>query len=74
MSNTIERVIIGNSDYTRKQMESGKSFGAWGSTLEFLELIKMVERNGYVVKFETNLFRRIFGLGIYKVVGYKIDE
>lgn len=74
MSKTLtkeEKVVIGNSDYTREEMESGIYWGLGDSAEDFLNTILAVEREGYEVRFETNIFRRIFGLGIYKVVGYK---
>jgi hypothetical protein len=66
----MEKIKIGNSDYKREQMEQGV-YG-WGtSNSEFLQTIKQYEAEGYTVKFETNLWRRIFALGIYKVVAYR---
>lgn len=66
----VEKVKIGTSDYTRDQMERGV-YG-WGtSSSEYIDTIKQYEKDGYVVKFETNIFRRIFGFGIYKVVAYR---
>lgn len=63
-------VIIGNSDYSRKQMEEGSS--GWGvSSSEFLETIREYEIQGYDVKFETSIFRMIFGVTKYRVVGYR---
>ena len=72
MENTSKKLLIGRSDYTRKQMESGDSNGGWGTTTAlFLKTISLYEKDGYTVKFETNLFRKIFGVGIYKVIAYK---
>lgn len=69
---TIKKIIIGNSDYTRSEIEEGKCKNAFGSTrTQFLEQILIVERYGYVVKFKTNILRRIFCLGKYRVVAYK---
>lgn len=57
------KIKIGDSDYTR--------FSIGCSANEFLSAIKYYEDLGYKVKFETNLFRKIFGFGIYKVMAYK---
>lgn len=66
----MEKINIGNTDYTKAQMEKGV-YG-WGtSNEEFLQTIRTYEADGYTVKFETNLLRRIFAIGIYKVVAYK---
>ena len=68
----MEKVVIGESDYTRKQMEDGDTSWAIGSSgREYLETIKWYEEHGFRVEFETNIFRRIFAIGIYKVVAYK---
>lgn len=65
-----EKIVIGNSDYTREDMKNNIS--GWGTTsVDFLDTINYYEENGYKVNFETNLFRKIFGFGIYKVVAYK---
>jgi len=72
MENTTKGFLIGRSDYTRKQMESGESNGGWGATTElFLNTISNYEKNGFTIKFETSLWRKIFGCGIYKVIAYK---
>ena len=66
----MEKIKIGNSDYKREEIEQG--ICGWGtSNSEFLLTIKEYEAEGYTVKFETNLWRRIFALGIYKVVAYR---
>ena len=66
----MEKIKIGNSDYKREEMEQGV-YG-WGtSNAHFLKTIRAYEAEGYTVKFETNLFRRIFALGIYKVTAYR---
>lgn len=68
----MEKIKIGNSDYTREEMEQGV-YG-WGtSSSEFLQTIKTYEAEGYTVKFKTNLWRRIFAFGIYKVIAYKLQ-
>jgi hypothetical protein len=64
-------VIIGNSDYNRKQMEEEVCSRLEISPSEFLEAIREYEIQGYDVKFETSLFRMIFGVTKYKVVGYR---
>mgnify|MGYP001558495112 CR=1 FL=1 len=67
-----EKIIIGDSDYSRKQIESRESDGGWGdSARDVLKTIREYENNGYEVKFETSLFRKIFCMGIYRVVAYK---
>jgi hypothetical protein len=66
----MEKIKIGNSDYTKQQMEQGV-YG-WGtSAREYIETIKQYENEGYTVKFETSIWRKIFGIGIYKVVAYR---
>lgn len=65
-----EKIIIGNSDYTRSEMEERNS--GWGtSSEEFLFTIKNYESKGYTVRFETSLFRRLFSSCIYKVIAIK---
>lgn len=72
---TFEKIKIGATDYSRKEMESGDIGWSIGtSAKEFMETIKLYEREGYTVSFETSLFRKIFGLGIYKVVARKLIE
>lgn len=66
----MEKITIGNSDYTREEIESG-AHGAWGDVHTFLELIYMCERKGYTIVFKTSLLRRIFCTGKYKVIGIK---
>ena len=68
----IEKIIIGNSDYTRKEMESGTDSWTIGSSSNhFLSVIKHYEKLGFTVKFETSIWRKLFGIGIYKVIAYK---
>ena len=68
----MEKVKIGNSDYSRIQMEQGDSGWTIGCSAEyFLNTIKQYENEGYTVKFETSIWRKIFGWGIYKVVAYR---
>lgn len=65
----MEQIIIGNSDYNRKELEDNK--WGWGNTaIEFIRTINHYEDIGYEVKFETNIFRLLFGIK-YKVVGYR---
>jgi hypothetical protein len=72
---TFEKIKIGTSDYSRKEMESGDIGWAIGtSTNDYMETIELYEREGYTVSFETSLFRKLFGLGIYKVVARKLIE
>jgi hypothetical protein len=67
-----EKIKIGNSDYTREEMQKGDSVWAIGCSSDyFLKIIKQYEDAGYEVKFETNFFRRIFGIATYKVIAYK---
>jgi hypothetical protein len=70
----MEKIVIGQSDYPRKAIEENKCGWTLGSTTTFLETIKLLEENGYTIKFETSLFRRLFALGIYKIIAYKIKE
>ena len=66
-----DKVTIGYSDYKRELMETGKIGWTIGDdTDEFLSVIQGYEKNGYKVVFKTNIIRRIFGLGIYKVIAY----
>jgi DNA-binding Lrp family transcriptional regulator len=68
----MEIFTIGTSDYTRKQIESGDmgwSIGA--SPSEFIERIKEYEDDGYTITFKTSLWRKIFCLGIYKIIATK---
>ncbi len=75
MKRKVIKVKIGNSDYTRKQMEEEVHIFAIGTTSEhFLETIQAYERRGYIVKFETNIFRWIFGWGRYKVMAYAYEK
>jgi len=70
-SKFLEKITIGQSDYSRKQMGNGTGW-SWGVSDEyFLETIKAYEEAGYTVKFKTSLLRRIFAVGKYKVVAYK---
>ena len=53
-------------------MEQGDSGWAIGCSAKyFLETIKQYEQEGYTVKFETSIWRKIFGMGIYKIVAYQ---
>ena len=66
----MQQIIIGNSDYNRKELEDNKC--GWGNTaLEFIKTINYYEDNGYEVRFETNIFRILFGKTKYKIVGYR---
>ena len=66
----MEKIKIGNSDYTKEQMQKGVH--GWGtSDKDFLETIKQYEDDGYTVKFETSIWRKIFCVGIYSVVAIK---
>lgn len=69
---TSEKILIGKSDYTRKEIESGNMGWSIGSTdKEFLRRILEYENDSYTVIFKTNIFRRIFGFGTYKVIAFK---
>lgn len=69
----MKKIKIGNSDYNRKQIESGV-YG-WGTTNKvFLQTIKEYEDDGYIVKFETSIWRKLFCVGIYNVVAIKYYE
>ncbi len=71
MSDNVDCIIIGNSDYDRKELEDGRC--GWGTTSnDFLETITEYESLGFEVRFETSFFRKIFGVTKYKVVGYKM--
>jgi hypothetical protein len=64
------RIPIGNSDYTRSELEC--DVWGWGVSSDyFLKTIQAFEDAGCIVRFETSLFRRIFGIAKYKVVAYK---
>ena len=69
----MEEIVIGNSDYTRKEMENGEySWLTIGtSAKEFIDTIESYESAGYTVTFRTSFFRRIFGMGKYQVVASK---
>lgn len=67
----MNKIKIGVSDYTKEEMIYNDSWAIGCSSDYFLNIIKQYEKDGYEVKFETNLFRKIFGFGIYKVVAYK---
>ncbi len=72
MKNKIEKITIGESDYSREQMLSGKMGWSIGNTAgEFLQTISEYEKEGYEVKFETSILRKIFCVGVYKVVAIK---
>ena len=62
---------IGQSDYNRKRVEQGNLGWTIGDEDLLLSTIKIFEKNGYTVEFRTNIFRRLFALGIYKVVAIK---
>lgn len=63
-----EKIVIGYSDYSRKEMESGKAFGGIGSMVsEWLESIKHYESIGYKVVFKSNI-----GIWILKGVKFKV--
>lgn len=67
----VEKIIIGYSDYSRKEMESGKAFGGVGSIVsEWIQSIKHYEENGYKVIFKTNILRKILSVK-FKVVAIK---
>ena len=64
------KIIIGNSDYSREEMEK-EPYG-WGvPASSYLETIKSYEEKGYKVTFNTSLLRRIFCMGKYQVVATK---
>lgn len=68
----MEKIEIGNSDYSREEIEKGISGWTIGHTPNyFLNTIREFESEGYTVKFETNFWQRIFGMSIYKVFAYK---
>lgn len=68
----MDKIKIGVSDYSREQIEKGETYFSIGSsTKDFLDLIKEYEDSGYTVKFKTNIWQMIFGLGKYKVIAYK---
>ncbi len=68
----MEEIKIGNSDYSRKQMEEGDIGWSIGdSTNHFLNTIKQYEDDGYTIKFEKSIWRMIFGPAIYKVMAIK---
>lgn len=73
----IERIKIGNSDYSREEIKRGCEIdrdGGWqiGSSFEeFMDRFEEFEKLGYKIKFETSIFRKIFGMGIYKIVAVK---
>jgi len=64
------KIHVGNSDYTRQQMEQGAK-GCGDSAEYFLDTIKKYEDDGYTVKFETSIWRKFFCVGIYKVIAYR---
>ena len=66
----MEKIKIGNSDYTKEQMQKGV-YGLGTSDKDFLEIIKQYEDDGYTVKFETSIWKKIFCTGIYSVVAIK---
>lgn len=66
-----ERIKIGVSDYTRKAMGADDMLAIGTSSKEFLDAIEAYEREGYVVKFETSIWRKLFAMGLYKVVAYR---
>jgi hypothetical protein len=73
----MKKIIIGHSDYSREEMISEKAFGGFRfgvSPDTYLECIQTLENAGYFVKFETSFFRKIFGIGKYRVVAYCKSE
>ena len=71
----MNKVVIGNSDFSREEIENGKSYHAIGVPAQYLiETIENFENEGYEVKFETSFWRKIFGVGIFKIVAYKWTE
>jgi len=66
----MEKIKIGVSDYTREQIQNG-AIGIGSSNREFLDHIKSYEDEGYTVEFQTSLFRKIFLLGLYKIIAIK---
>lgn len=65
------KTVIGSSDYSRKQMESGDTGWSIGDPNYILNAVKLYEEEGFKVEFKTNIFRRIFAFGIYKIVATK---
>jgi hypothetical protein len=66
------KIVIGESDYSRVQMENDECGDGFGTSSKyFLEVIKTFEDAGFTVVFKTNIFRLIFALGTYKVIAYK---
>lgn len=68
-----EEIFIGNSDYSRKQMENGEydRFLVIGDADSFLAEIAKYEKLGYEIKFKTSFFRKLFGITVYSVVAIK---
>ena len=67
-----EKRVIGESDYTREEIESGKTNGSFGTpAIIFKARLAEYEKQGYTIKFETSIFRKIFAVGKYKIVAYK---
>lgn len=66
----MQKIVIGNSDFNRKELEDNK-YGWGNSSQEFLRTIIEYENQGFEIQFETNLIRLIFGTTKYKVVGYR---
>ena len=70
-----EKIVIGSSDFSREDIEAGKTNHAIGVPADYLlETIKGFEDDGYEVKFETSFWRTIFGIEIFKMVAYKWTE
>jgi hypothetical protein len=65
-----QKFVIGNTDYTREQLSKGV-YGWGASSKQFLDRIVTFENEGFSVKFETSLLRKLFGVGKYRVVGYR---
>ena len=67
----MEKIEIGNSDYSREEIENGSGISIGTSPKIFYARIREFENAGYTVKFETSLWQKIFGLSKYKVNAYK---
>lgn len=63
--------IIGYTDYTRQQIVSGAAIGGFGNYDEIVESILYAEEDGWEVKFETSLFRKLFCTAKYRIVAIK---
>jgi len=67
-------VIIGNSDFTRDEITAKYKPWMLGDPYEMFRKIVAYEDKGYVVRFNTSLLRRIFGICKYQVVAKKIPD